>query len=107
MAQVTGYAKNDDHFHAKKNEVLGVTEVKTFAIRYTDGEGKEGQALMLMYGKLQDGSPGVFVMANSEQLQKTLTLPPEGIRRQFLEHLGLLGGKDLATPPAVIPSDLG
>ena len=82
------YKSNEVTYHeGQPNAVLSVTEVRTYAVRFTNSEGKELMCLVDTFGKMKDGGLGVFVKANTRQMTENLReVPPaqlESIRQQI------------------------
>lgn len=70
------------------SEVISVVPTTTFAVKYkdvNDGD-KEKTCLVMSFGTHEDGRPGVFVIANNQQMQANLLIAPE-LRKAVLDFL--------------------
>jgi hypothetical protein len=70
----------------KPNTVLKVVDVKTAVVIYTNSEGRKSMCLAYSFGKdVEDGMPGVYVVAEEQQMTETLRvagkLVRDGVRR--------------------------
>lgn len=103
MAEITR-PKAPPVYHADRpNAVLAVAEAKLVCVKFTDPSGQEEMALCLVFGtNNEDGGTGVWVMANQEEMMKTLRIAGKHVRRGVRASLALddPGVDDL---PANIP----
>jgi hypothetical protein len=70
----------------KPNAVLKVVDVKTAVVIYTNGDGRKSMCLAYSFGKdVEDGLPGVYIVAEEQQMTETLRvagkLVRDGVRR--------------------------
>jgi len=70
----------------KPNTVLKVVDVKTAVVIYTNSEGRKSMCLAYSFGKdVEDGLPGVYIVAEEQQMTETLRvagkLVRDGVRR--------------------------
>lgn len=73
MGRIETYQAEKAVYHeGQPNTVLSVTECKQYAVRFTDGEGKETMCLVLVFGKMEDGGIGVFRLATATQMAEQL-----------------------------------
>lgn len=81
-------------FHdGRPNALISITEVKTYMIKFTDGEGREEIAQVQVFGKNnQDGGVGVWVIANEAELQRTLRIANKYVRRNVRAAIKRLSG---------------
>jgi hypothetical protein len=108
-------------FSKKINAVEGVTEAKLFAVAWTDSDGRRSMCLALQFGKDNtDGKPGVFILADAEDMKNQLRVAnptiKQGVRAFLAAHSGELGevpsgvtGVDVGTmdaPPGVKELDI-
>lgn len=108
----------------KTNTIISVTEVKTLAVAWVDGEGKRQTALVLAFGKdVEDGGIGVFVMADEQQMVEQLRIAnptlKKGVRKFFAQEGGVtpeeasasaaadVGGEDGGTGADPLGADVG
>jgi hypothetical protein len=70
------------------NKVLGVTEVKMMAVKYTGSGGQMVDAISLVFGKAADNKPGVFILLDADKMRDNLTVASSHIREGVLEALG-------------------
>lgn len=84
MGQIQTYTANKAVFHeGQANTVLSVTELRQFAVRYTNGEGRETMALVAQFGTMDDGGAGVFLLATETQMAEQLRRLPAGMLEQI------------------------
>lgn len=105
MPEIHDYKKRKDNYHeGQPNTVLSVTPVQTYAVRFTDGEGKETMCLVDTFGKLDDGELGVFIKANERKMSENLRQVPANQLQQIRQKISELGGpmtmEDLPSNPA-------
>lgn len=81
-------------FHeGRPNALISITEVKTYMIKFTDGEGREEIAQVQVFGKNnEDGGTGVWIIANEEELQRTLRIANKHVRRNVRAAIKALSG---------------
>jgi len=87
MGTILGPKDPPKYREGSKNEVLGITEVKTYAVNRTNSDSKEETLLVMVFGKMEDGGPGVFVLAEADAMRKQLTIANEGLRKQVRTRL--------------------
>ena len=90
--QTIDYAAQKRTYHdGQPNTVLSVTPVQTYAVRFTDGEGKESMCLVDTFGKLADGELGIFIKANERKMSENLRGVPESQLQQIRQKISDLG----------------
>ena len=93
----------------KTNTVTAITEVKQYAVAFTDGDGKRSMALVLIFGKdAEDGGPGVFTMANEAQMSEQLRIAHPVLKkavRSFLQGKAVVSAADIPSNGGVATTD--
>ena len=89
MAEILHYNKRAgaEFIDGKSNEILSITESKTYAVNWVDHEGKRQTVLAMVFGVEEDGGPGVFILANPDDVRKQLKLPDKSFKKQFRKFL--------------------
>lgn len=88
MDRITGNgAAAPKHVPGSKNEILSVTEVKTYAVSTTDSMGRRRVLQVQRFGKLEDGGDAFFILANDEELQNQLKQPSKKMLTLLRERL--------------------
>jgi hypothetical protein len=104
MGNITDYQHNQPTYHEGQiNTVLSVTPVQTYAVRFTDGEGKETMCLVDTFGKLADGELGVFVKANERQMTENLRQVPPNQLQQIRQKIAEVAPMTMDELPGVAP----
>ena len=112
MAGIHQGTQTPEYDESRRSEVTAVIEVKTLAVAYTNAEGKKGMWLALVYAKENDdGGPGVFIMAEQEQMGQQLNMAGKivksGVRKWIdadVEPGPVDIPKHLSVGGAVVPS---
>jgi hypothetical protein len=104
MGQITDYERNQPKYHeGHKNAVLSVTPVQTYAVRFTNGEGKETMCLVDTFGKMDDGEMGVFIKANERQMTENLRQVPPNQLQQIRQRIAEVAPATMDELPGVAP----
>jgi len=93
-------ARNAPEFvPSKPNAVLGITEARVLAVRFTNGDGEVSTALVMQFGTdTEDNAPGVFIMANAEEMGTQLKIANKVVKkgvRQWLASKETSGASDV------------
>ena len=96
MAEILHHNKRAgaEFMDGKSNEILSITEAKTYAVNWVDHMSKRQTVLAMVFGKMEDDGPGVFILANPDDVRKQLKLPDKNFLKQFRRFLA-------ATEPVV------
>lgn len=111
MAKVITYGHDEDDAEAVPggvtNEIISITEAKTYAVNWVDKTGHKATLLALVFGQMPDGGAGVFVMAEAKELQEKLKVPSAEFLGQFRALLGKQGpvGADQLPPSTLDDAD--
>lgn len=74
--------------NGKQNTVLAVAPAQLFAVSWVDGNGQKSMALVLQFGKdNEDGGPGIFVLADENEMSTQLKIPNATIKKGVRAHL--------------------
>lgn len=77
-----------EYVNGKQNAVLAVVPAQLFAVSWVDGNGQKSMALVLQFGKdTEDGGPGVFVLADENEMTNQLKLANATIKKGVRQHL--------------------
>lgn len=88
---ITGGIKRNPTFQeGSTNEVISVTELKHYAVKYTDSDSKVTMAVIARFGKFADGQPALFLEADAKSMEKTLSKLPAWMQKGVLEKIGEL-----------------
>ena len=89
----------------RRSEVVGFTEAKLFAVAWVNSEGRKSMSLVLVFGKdsAEPEHPGIFIMADEQQMGDTLKMPNSTILKGVRKHLAAAD----PTTEASVPSSLG
>jgi hypothetical protein len=88
MPTITGPRPAAQFADNSRNEVTAMTEARTFAVAYTNSEGRKSMALVLVFGKdAEDGGPGIFVMAEESEMEQNLRMPSATIKKGVRKFL--------------------
>lgn len=89
MAEIQHHNKNAgaEYIDGKSNEILSITEAKTYAVNWVDHQGRRQTVLTMVFGKMEDGGMGVFILANPEDVRKQLKMPDKKFLKQFRSML--------------------
>lgn len=72
----------------RPNQVIGIAPAEIMAVKFTNGEGRVGAALAIVFGKdVQDGGPGVYILAEQVQMTEQLTIAGPVVRDGVRKHL--------------------
>jgi hypothetical protein len=88
----------------RRSEVVGVAPASLHSVAWVNAEGRKSMCLVIVFGKdTEDGGPGVFILADQEQMSEQLRIAnvvvKKGVRRW-------LAGEQ-ATRAADVPAGLG
>jgi hypothetical protein len=101
MGRIDDHQSNAPRYHdGQSNTVLAVAEVKTYAVRYTDGEARETMCLVDCFGKMDDEDLGVFIKANEREMTDNLRRPSVPMLQRIRQKIAELGP---ATSEEMIP----
>ena len=68
-----------EYIPGKPNQVIGIAPAEILAVKFTNGEGRIGAALAIIFGKdASDGGPGVYILAEQIQMTEQLTIAGDG-----------------------------
>lgn len=88
MPSVQQPKRSPEFVNGKQNVVIGVTPAQLLAVSWVDGSGQKSMALVLQFGKdTEDGGPGVFVMADENEMVNQLKLPNATIKKGVRQWL--------------------
>lgn len=92
-------------FHSgKPNQVIRVAEIRTLAVVFTNSEGREAMCQVQVFGKdVDDGGPGVYVLAEEQQMTEALKLASPTVKngvRKWLASQKDVAGESI--PAAVL-----
>lgn len=77
-----------EYIPGKPNQVIGIAPAEILAVKFTNGEGRIGAALAIIFGKdASDGGPGVYILAEQIQMTEQLTIAGPVVRdgvRKFI-----------------------
>lgn len=101
MSKILTHNKNADaeYVDGKSNEILSITEAQHYAVNWVDHQGKRQTVLCMVFGKMEDEGPGVFILANPEEVRKQLKLPDTKFLKQFRAQLAARGPVEAADLP--------
>lgn len=86
--------------NGKQNTVLAVAPAQLLAVSWVDGNGQKSMALVLQFGKdTEDGGPGVFVLADENEMATQLKIPNATIKKGVRAHLARQQDPDPAGVP--------
>ena len=104
MAEVLHHNKNAnvEYVDGKSNEILSITKAEVYAVNWVDPQSRKQTLLAMVFGKMADGGPGVFIMAEPDQVRKTLTMPNTKFLKQFRQFLAARGPVDAEDLPPTI-----
>jgi len=72
----------------KQNVVIGVSPAQLLAVSWVDNNGQKSMALVLQFGKdTEDGGPGIFVLADENEMVNQLKLPNSTIKKGVRQWL--------------------
>jgi hypothetical protein len=93
MGTVMDYQREKPEIlEGSKNEVLAITKVDVYAVNRTNADSEKETLLVMVFGKMNDGGPGVFVLADAGEVKKQLRIPHQKLLDQ-------IRGKISATEP--------
>lgn len=78
---------------SRKSQVINITEARTFAVIWTDAEGQKSMCLAISFGKDAEApnpdkaGPGVFILADQEQMTTDLTIANKIVKAGVQKHL--------------------
>lgn len=100
MGQIIGSTPTPDYSpDGQTNEVISVVPAQAYAVAYWDGEGKRSTCLVYHFGTFKDGSPGVFVFADQQEMQDTLRTPGPTLLKQIQSEI--LGRAEVSSEDVV------
>lgn len=70
-----------------KSKVTAVAEAGLYAVEYADVDSKRAMALVVVFGKLEDGEPGVFILADNERLTANVKMATDMVRNAVRQHI--------------------
>lgn len=108
MGQVIGPRPQEKYIPGKPNTVRSVAEVRTLVVAYTDGQGRQDTCMLYSFGKMEDGQPGVFLIADGSEMRDKLITPKKPIleaARRYLLNAAEVEAKDV--PASEVDSMLG
>jgi len=86
IVQPTQAPEYDD---SRKNEVVGITEVRFIAVAWVNAEGRKSMCLALSFGKdAEDKGPGVFILADESQMSEQLRMANSTVKKGVRKWLG-------------------
>lgn len=88
MAGIVEMSRTPTFVEGKANEVVALTEAKILAVAFVDADGKKSTALAIVFGTdTEDNAPGVFIMANEQQMREQLRVANPLIKKGVREYL--------------------
>lgn len=77
----------------KKNQVTAMVPVQMYAVNFVNGDSQKSMALILVFGKdTEDGGPGVFVLADENQMAQQILVANETVKKGVRAHLAKMAG---------------
>lgn len=97
MTRVQQGTQAPEFIPSKPNAILGCAPAQIYAVKYTNSEGRVAACLAIVFGKdRDDGGPGVYIMAEQQQMIDTLTIAGNtvrnGVRRELAKGTPVSGG---------------
>lgn len=77
----------EGEYSDKPNAVLATTDAKLMAVKYTGSNGRIEDAVVMIFGKAEDGDPGVFVLMDAERMRDNLKVAFPHVRAGVLKAL--------------------
>jgi len=115
MAQVQDPTRVGHYPEGRPNRIISITPAQHVMVRYVNPDGKETMALIMAFGEANYGKggqggpvlPGIFILANEQQLGAQLRLAPIDHAKSIIaamEEKGLIvDGKLAGSTPAALP----
>lgn len=85
MVEILHHNKHDgaETVDGKNNEILSITEAKTYVVNWVDRQGHRQTVICMVFGTMEDGGVGVFILANPDEVRKQLKIPDKTFLQQF------------------------
>lgn len=88
MPSVQQPRRAPEFVNGKQNTIIGIAPAQLYAVNWVDGNGQKAMALVIQFGKdTEDGGPGVFVLADENEMTTQLKIPNATIKKGVRAHI--------------------
>lgn len=88
MPNIQQPKRNPEYVSGKQNVVTGIAEARILAVSWVNGEGRKSISLVLQFGTdTEDGAPGVFVLADENEMERQLQVANNTIKKGVRAYL--------------------
>jgi hypothetical protein len=83
------YPKQQPEYDSsRRSQVVGVAPAQIYSVAWLNAEGRRSLCLAIVFGKdTEDGGPGVFIMADEDQMNEQLKLATSVVKQGVRQWL--------------------